>query len=344
MGSTAAADLCSVLSETQRITNAHSRHFLALSVLFILPLSFLLSVYPIIQNIISQSSTLRSKILLSHATFYQDDLSNLFTTNTIILSLLLVLLSVTFSLFATGSITYSVIHGFYGRPVKLCSSIKSSLTSFLPLLITNSFAEIIFLGVVLLFALFFFLVMNGIQLLGFEVNVSSPSFQVFCLILGVFLVLVLFYLQLNWVLAQVIVVAESIWGLEPLKRSNFLIKGMKGVALSLFLCLAFFPGLFVIAISFPWGDLDNGNIDSAWKIWVDSAWKIWPFVVRILVPSALQTMLFLYNIAAFTVLYMDCTAVHRELVWEIAEEFAGDYVSLPFDDGKIPHFVSVTYS
>jgi hypothetical protein len=178
--------------------------------------------------------------------------------------------------------------------------------------------------------------MNGIQLLGFEVNVSSPAFRVFCLILGVFLVLVLFYLQLNWVLAQVIVVAESIWGLEPLKRSNFLIKGTKGVALSLFLFLAFFPGLFVIAISFPRGDLDIGNIDSAWKIW--------PFVVRIVVPSALQTMLFLYNIAASTVLYMDCTAAHGELVWEIAEEFAGDYVSLPFDDGKIPHFVSVTYT
>ncbi|KAG6759913.1 hypothetical protein POTOM_036409 [Populus tomentosa] len=233
--------------------------------------------------------------------------------------------------------TSDVIHGFYGRPVKLCSSIKSSLTSFLPLLITNSFAEVIFLGVVLLFALFFFVVMNGIQLLGFEVNVSSPSFQVFCLILGVFLVLVLFYLQLSWVLAQVIVVAESIWGLEPLKRSNFLIKETKGVALSLFLFLAFFPGLFVIAISFPWGDLDIGNIDSAWNIW--------PFVVRIVMPSALQTMLFLYNIAAFTVIYMDCTAVHGELVWGvIAEEFAGDYVSLPFDDGKIPHFVSVTYT
>ncbi|KAJ6891673.1 hypothetical protein NC651_025002 [Populus alba x Populus x berolinensis] len=49
-------------------------------------------------------------------------------------------------------------------------------------------------------------------------------------------------------------------------------------------------------------------------------------------------MLFLYNIAAFTVIYMDSTAVHGELVWGIAEEFAGDYVSLPFDDGKIPHF------
>lgn len=75
---------------------------------------------------------------------------------------------------------------------------------------------------------------------------------------------------------------------------------------------------------------------------INSAWNIWPFVVRIVVPSALQTMLFPYNIAAFTVIYMDCTAVLGELVWGvIAEEFAGDYVSLPFDDGKIPHFVSV---
>ncbi|CAK7326141.1 unnamed protein product [Dovyalis caffra] len=335
MGSAAAADLCSVLSESQRIINAHSRHFLALSVLFILPLSFSLSVYPTIQNKISQSSTLNTKILLSH-TFYQDDLPNLFTTNTVILSLLLVLFSVTFSLFDTGSITYSVIHGFYGRPVKLWSSIKSAFTSFFPLLITISFVEMIFLGVLLLFVSFFFLVICGIQLLGFDANVSSPYFNVFCVILGVVFVLVLVYLQLNWVLAPVIVVAESSWGLEPLRRSNFLIKGMKGVALSMFLFFEFFSGLLVIAGLFPWGGLDIDN--------VDSARKIWPFVVRIVVTTALQMMLLLYNFAAFTVLYMDCKAVHGELVWEIAEEFAGDYVSLPFDDGKIPHFVSVAYT
>jgi hypothetical protein len=332
MGS--AANLCSVLSESQRIINAHSRHFLALSVLFILPLSFFLSVYPAIQNIISQFSTRGSKTLLSR-TSYQDDPSNLFTTNSIILSLLVSLFTITFSTFALGSITYSVIHGFYGRPVKLWSSIKSAFTSFFPLLITGSFVEIIFLGVLLPFVLLLFFVINGIQLPGFEINVSSPYFIVFLVILGVVLVFVLLHLQLKWILAQVIVVAESSWGLEPLRRSDYLMKRMKGVALSMVLFFGFFSGLLVIASSFPWEGLHVGNIDSAWKIW--------PFVVRIVVTSAIQMVLQLYNIAAFAVLYMDCKAVHGELVLEIAEEFAGDYVSLPFDDGKTPHFVSVAY-
>jgi hypothetical protein len=43
-------------------------------------------------------------------------------------------------------------------------------------------------------------------------------------------------------------------------------------------------------------------------------------------------------------MYMYCKAVHGELVGEIAEEFAREYVSLPFDDGKVPHLVSVAYN
>ncbi|KAL3622903.1 hypothetical protein CASFOL_033203 [Castilleja foliolosa] len=39
-------NLSGVLTETKRIINAHSRHFLALSVIFLLPLSFSLIVYP----------------------------------------------------------------------------------------------------------------------------------------------------------------------------------------------------------------------------------------------------------------------------------------------------------
>ncbi|KAF9677106.1 hypothetical protein SADUNF_Sadunf08G0073300 [Salix dunnii] len=232
-----------------------------------------------------------------------------------------------------GGLNFFVIHGFYGRPVKLWSSIKSAFTSFFPLLITVSFIEIIFLGVLLPFALILFIGMNGIQLLGFEINVSSPYFIVLSVILGVVLVFVLLHLQLKWILAQVIVVAESSWGLEPLRRSDYLVKRMKGVALSMLLFFGFFSGLLVITSSFPGEGLHIGKIDSPWKIW--------PFVVRIVVASALQTVLTLYNFAAFAVLYMDCKAMHGELVLEIAEEFAGAYVSLPFDDGKTPHFVSV---
>ncbi|KAG5240165.1 Transmembrane protein [Salix suchowensis] len=329
------ANLCSVLSESHRIIKAHSRHFLALSVLFILPPSFFLSVYPTIQNIISQFSSRGSKTLLSR-TFFQDDPSYLFTTDIMILSLLFSLLTSTFSLFAQASITYSVIHGFYGRPVRLWSSIKSAFTSFFPLLITGSFVVIILLGVLILFALFLFFGINGIQLLGFEISVSSPYFIVFSVILGVVLVFVLLHLELKWLLAPVIVVAESSWGLESMRRSDYLMKRMKGVALSMLLFFGFFSGLLVITISFPGEGLHIGNIDSPWKIW--------PFVVRIVVTSALPMVLQLYSIAAFAVLYMDCKAMHGELVLEIVEEFAGAYVSLPFDDGKTPHFNGVVHA
>jgi len=68
------------------------------------------------------------------------------------------------------------------------------------------------------------------------------------------------------------------------------------------------------------------------------------FVVQIVVTSTSLMLLLLYYAAANTVLYMYCKAFHGELAAEIAEEFAREYVSLPFDDGKIPHVVSVVVS
>lgn len=52
-------------------------------------------------------------------------------------------------------------------------------------------------------------------------------------------------------------------------------------------------------------------------------------------------LLLLHNAAANAVLYMYCKALHGELAFEIAEEFAREYVSLPFDDEKVPHGVTV---
>ncbi|KHN42928.1 hypothetical protein glysoja_007458 [Glycine soja] len=79
-----------------------------------------------------------------------------------------------------------------------------------------------------------------------------------------------------------------------------------------------------------------------WPASVDGwAWKDWAFVVQIVLTSTLLMLLMLYNAAADTVLYMYCKAVHGELALEIAEEFAWQYVCLPFDDGKVPHVVSV---
>lgn len=54
---------------------------------------------------------------------------------------------------------------------------------------------------------------------------------------------------------------------------------------------------------------------------------------------AVVTLLFLYWMVSAAVMYLYCRAVHGELAEEIAEEFACEYVFLPFD--KVPRVVSV---
>lgn len=185
-----------------------------------------------------------------------------------------------------------------------------------------------------MFGLLLFLVIQAIELVGIRIEYSSPYFVGLSAVLLLALLFVLVYLQVNWTLVSVIVVVESRWGLEPLRRSAGLIKGMKGVALSSLLFFGFFAGILV------W---------SSWMLMMGSdgtatdLWNSWAFVVQIVVTSAFLTLLLLYNTAANTVLYMYCKAIHGELALDIAEEFAREYVSLPFDDEKFPHVVSVVH-
>lgn len=170
--------------------------------------------------------------------------------------------------------------------------------------------------------------------MGIRIEYSSPYFMGFSAALLLALLFVLVYLQVNWTLVSVIVVVESSWGIQPLRRSADLIKGMKGVALSLLLFFGFFAGILVWS---SWA-LTMGSDDT-----VNHMWRSWAFVVQIVVTSTFLMLLLLYNTAANTVLYMYCKAIHGELALEIAEEFAREYVSLPFDDGKVPHVVSVVH-
>ncbi|KAK8526052.1 hypothetical protein V6N12_020533 [Hibiscus sabdariffa] len=273
-------DLWPIISESKRIINAHSRHFLALSVLFLLPLSFSFSAYPFIDQLFSQSST---PTIETHLSFlnnpFQLQNTPIFPIKYLIFTLLYSLFVFIFSLFATGSITYSVFHGFYGRPVKLVSAIKSAFTSFFPLLSTCLVMELILSGILLILA----------------------------------------------------IIVESSWGLEPLKRSNNLVRGLNRVAFSMLLFFGFFSGILTWVSAAGWGN------EAADK------WKSWAFIIHIVLTSALFMSLMLSYLAASTVFYMYSKAIHGELAWEIAEEFAREYVSLPFDEGKVPHVVSVVY-
>ena len=126
---------------------------------------------------------------------------------------------------------------------------------------------------------------------------------------------------------------ESKWGFEPLWRSSYLVNGMRSVLLSLFL-------VFGILIGFLVWMATKSVMDFA----IVEDWKSWDFVLQTIISSGfltVLTVLLLHYTAANTVLYMYCKALHGELAIEIAEEFAREYISLPFDDEKIPHIVTV---
>ncbi|OIW10274.1 hypothetical protein TanjilG_28025 [Lupinus angustifolius] len=321
-------NFCTVLSESKRIINAHSRHFLALSVIFLLPLSFSLIVSPTLFHLLSPSSDSHIHILLRTPTlplFHHHNHHR--HLNTLLFSLPFSLSLILISLFSLSSITHSVFHGFFGRPVKLPSAIQSILPSFFPLLLTTLLSQLTLFSI----ALFSFLFVHSLY--HFAPSLSST----FSILLFLLLFLPPFlYLQLSWTLSSVISVVESTYGFEPLNRSSKLMKGMKGIGLSSLLFFGFMEVVLVWSNSVfaSNSDGDGGNGTSG-------LFKDWASVVQIVLASTSLMLLMLYQTAANTVLYMYCKAVHGELAVEIVEEFAREYVTLPFDEGKIPHLVSV---
>ncbi|XVF85877.1 hypothetical protein PTKIN_Ptkin17bG0153300 [Pterospermum kingtungense] len=268
--------------------------------------------------------------LLINYPFHQEPPNPVFPIKTLIFTFVYITFTSIFSLLAAGSITYSVFHGFYGRPVKLLSTIKSAFTSFFRLLSTTLVSELIISGVLLVLGLILFLLVKATQFIGFQVDFSSPYFTSLLVVFLIIFVSIAFYFSVNWVFAHVVVVTESSWGLEPLKRSQSLVKGLKGVAFSMLVFFGFLNWFFTWSTTSRWGDTDR-------------EWKSWQFVLSIVSTSTMLMLIMLYNLAASTVFYMYSKAIHGELAAEIAQEFAAEYVSLPFDDGKVPHVVSVVY-
>ncbi|KAI3729223.1 hypothetical protein L6452_17876 [Arctium lappa] len=316
-------NLCGVISEAKRIINAHSRHFLALSVVFLLPLAFSLIIFPTLHLSLTQFDVVSTQ-------FFILDPPDLPQTLTIIIPLLYTLFLYIFFLGALATITYSTFHGFYGRPVRFFPAIKSLCFSFFPLVSTTIAAQLLLGLISLTFLLFFVVIIRTAENLGFGIDYDSNYFIVFCALVAVVLGLVLICFQVNWSLACVVVVAESKWGFEPLWRSSYLVKGMRSISLSLLL-------FFGVLIGF-WVWMNSNNVLELDGV---GGWRSWPFVLQMVIGTSLLTLLLLHNTAANTVLYMYCKALHGELAIEIAEEFAREYVSLPFDDQKVPHVVTV---
>ncbi|PIA62880.1 hypothetical protein AQUCO_00200712v1 [Aquilegia coerulea] len=322
-------DLCAILSESRKITKSHSRHFLALSVLFILPLSFALIVFPILLNSDTNTTTFQAETLLRYNHHHHHHLhTHIGFKPLFFFYFLYYFICLTLFLCATGTITYSLYQGFFGRPVKFVNAIKSLLNSLLRLFVTFFCAQVIILVGFIGLGMIVYGVISGIEYLGFEIDYSSVYVKVLYNIgLGI-LGLGLLYLLINWVLAPVIVVVEASWGLEPLRRSVYLVKGMRGVAV----CCVLYFGLIMY-----------GNVWIFWGPMVDgwSGLKGFFLVLQTVMSSIVLIYFLLHGMTSNTVLYMYCKALHGELAGEIAEEFAREYVSLPFDEEKSPHVVSI---
>lgn len=323
---------CGVLSESKRIINAHSRHFLALSVFFLLPLSFSLIIYPTLHAALHHPNPIifyTSRFIRTDPTRGDggdDDADAKVSVFHLVYALFVFLIS----LFGVATISYSTFHGFYGRPVKLVSSFKSLLYSFLPMISTLIVAKILLFLIAMLFGLFAGLVLKGLDMVGVEVDYHSNYFMVMAIIFAVVVGLVMLSVQVNWLLAPVIVVVESKWGYAPLRRSADLVKGMRGVALSILLFFSLLIGCLV-----------GGCSTFLLHVGVASGWWSWAVILQMVISSGFATILMLQSVAAGVVLYMYCKALHGELAFEIADEFAQDYVSLPFDKEKVPHVVYV---
>ncbi|CAJ2673683.1 unnamed protein product [Trifolium pratense] len=256
-----APNICDVLSEIKRIIKSQHSHYLALYAIFLLPLNFFSLIF---------------QLLLKH---FQQQQPPPNPTIIISLSLLLIIFSTIFTYGAIISITYSVFHGFFNRQVKLNEAIKSISTSFFPLLATNivMFTVIFFVSFLILFLI---LLLSFLTLLLDDVHATLYSYlnSLSYMVLMLSFLSFVTYLAINFSFVHVIVVVESCWGFEPLRRSWKLVKGMKWLILT----IIFLFGSFPILVSM-----------SGYNNWV-----------LIFVSSPIVAMFSLYNIAAITVVYI----------------------------------------
>ncbi|KAL3501985.1 hypothetical protein ACH5RR_036434 [Cinchona calisaya] len=262
--------LCKILSESKRIIRANLHHFQALTALFILPLSLCLVIYPIIfqPTLPSPSESTKSPNQYLVTTLFS-----------IFVSLL--------SLCAFATISYSTYNGFYGEPVSLMASIKSLFSSFLPLLSTTLVTEFVTVLIFIPSMLLLLLVYKWLH----------GHFLTFLIFTILVYIVLLMHLQVSWLLAYAVVVVENKWGYEALKRSVYLVKGNRGVALSSVLYFGVITGLFYFAFY---------GIEL----------RSWAFLVYMIFGSFYLSLFLLLNFVGIVVLYVYCRDLHEGLPLE----------------------------
>ncbi|KAL6905920.1 hypothetical protein ACP4OV_003521 [Aristida adscensionis] len=301
--------LAGTAAATRRLVHAHSRHFLALSSLLLLPLALLLVSLPspfLPPNSSSPSSRAAPSVSLIRSPAQGQGSGAAPRAPPPPLPLLALALAAALLYLAAFAAAAASAHaGFFGRPVRLLASLRSVPASLLRLLLTALPASPL-----LLLPLLPLPASLGAWLALLGAVLHSPF----------------------WSLAAAAAVVESAAGLAPLRRSCALLAGARLAALSAFLVFA--AGAAITLWGFGGVAAETYDVTAGWA-------GMAPVVVKAVAGTALLALIMLYGMVANVVLYMHCRALHGELTGEIYNEFANVYVFLPFDDGKDRHVVSV---
>ncbi|KZV32339.1 hypothetical protein F511_22596 [Dorcoceras hygrometricum] len=311
-------NLSLVFSDARRVINANRRHFMTLSLLFVLPQSAI--VYSSFSKPISFTSTYSRSFSSSFKPLLPESETPPAHKSTDSISTLVIssLFLIIFSLSSIASVTSSILNGFFGETVNLASSLKCIMVSFFPLTATHIVSMMI-LGLIVftVAGLAGIIYATGGILFGAGIDFRGVYLLGFIILLVVLLTGVFIYLQLKWYLADVIVVVESKWGFAPLTRSCYLIQGTKTVAFSISVLFAVLPAIMSLLFSSSMPTPVIGGSVISWKISL-------PCV-------AIATMLRVYSIAATAVLFIYCKGLRGELAAETADEVALRLI--PYNDG-----------
>ncbi|XP_049388171.1 uncharacterized protein LOC125852496 [Solanum stenotomum] len=267
-------EICNVISESKRIATSQRRHFRALSLLFLFPLSIFTYLF-------------------------------LNFEKTIIISFILALFVIISAFCAVATITYSTFHGYNGQPIDLSSILFSIFPLSLPFLSTFTLLLLIVALISICLGLVFLLISKGILLKGFDMNLNSFYFNSYVSIM----IVVGIFLDMKWMLANVIIVAEGKRCYEPLRRSAYLMKKVKwGVILS-FQFLSVAPvGLFFWNCGTFWLIHTGG-----WSKWLN----VVSFAMDLVIYSAFLTLFLLSSLVRNVILYVQCKALCGEFLEDL---------------------------
>ncbi|KAL4280280.1 hypothetical protein GQ457_03G032170 [Hibiscus cannabinus] len=302
-----------IFKESYKLIFSWRKIFTNITLALILPLSFIYVVYTQISSLFSKKSNTanyeKPSDLISHERLYFWLFNVVYFT-----------LSLIFSLLSTAAVVYTIACIYTARELSFKKVMSVVPKVWKRLMVT-------FLSIFV--AMFFYLVVGGVLFLIWAVSVGGKQVVgVAVLIILVFMFITgLLYLTTVWHLASTISVLEESYGFAAMVKSQKLIKGKLGLAISVFVITSLMSG--VSQIAFKSLVVEGTNIGMVSK-----------FVYAIICLLLLSTTI-LYGLVVQTVIYFVCKSYHHENIDKSTLsdhlEVYGEYTPLKTKDVQLFH-------